>query len=48
MTDLRGEVYNALADIMFRRAGEVTKEDMEQAMEWFQTHFWDDEYEEKE
>ena len=43
MMDIRSEVYNALADIMFRRAGEVTKEDMEQAMEWFQTHFWDDE-----
>lgn len=45
MMDIRSEVYNALADIMFRQAGKATKADMEQAIEWFETHFWDDEYE---
>lgn len=42
--DIRSEVYNALADIMFRQACKATKADMEQAIEWFEIHFWDDEW----
>lgn len=40
MKDIRSEVYNALIEIMFNNP-EVTKEDMEKAIEWFQVHAYD-------
>lgn len=42
--DIRSEVYNALAEIMFKSGAK--KEDMDYAIEWFQTHFYEDESEE--
>lgn len=41
--DIRSEVYNALAEIMYSR--KATKADMDIAIEWFDLHFWDDEWE---
>lgn len=43
MKDIRSEVYNALADIMFETG--ASKEDMDKAIEWFQIKFYEDEYE---
>lgn len=43
MKDIRSEVYNALADIMFETG--ASKEDMDKAIEWFQFKFYEDEYE---
>lgn len=43
MKDIRSEVYNALADIMFKTG--AIQDDMEQAIEWFEIHFFEDEYE---
>ena len=37
--DIRTEVYNALADIMFE--SDASKESMDEAIEWFQTHFYE-------
>ena len=37
--DIRSEVYNALADIMFMT--DATEKDMDEAIEWFQIHFYD-------
>ena len=45
MKDIRSEVYNALADIMFETG--ATKEEMNAAIEWFQIKFYEDEYEEE-
>lgn len=45
-SDLRSDVYNALADIMFKyhNAGiDITPEQVQQAFEWFDVHFWADE-----
>lgn len=39
--DIRNEVYNALADIMFKYLDNVSRDDMEQAIDWFQKHFWE-------
>lgn len=46
MKDIRSEVYNALADIMFKTG--ATKEEMDQAIEWFQIKFYEDEEKEGE
>ena len=40
MKDIQSEVYNALSDIMFKSG--ASKEDMEQAIEWFEIHFFDE------
>lgn len=45
MKDIRSEVYNALSEIMFKTG--ASKEDMNQAIEWFQIKFYEDEYDEK-
>lgn len=45
-SDLRSDVYNALADIMFKyhnKGIKVTPEQVQQAFEWFDVHFWADE-----
>lgn len=39
--DLKSEVYNALADIMFRM--NPSQEDMYDAIDWFNSHFYIDE-----
>lgn len=41
--NIKSEVYNALADIIFKT--KATKKDMNNAIEWFEIHFWEDEYE---
>lgn len=46
MKDIRSEVYNALTEIMFKT--KATKEEMDQAIEWFEIKFYEDEYEEEE
>lgn len=35
---IRSRVYDTLSEIMFENEG--TKEDMDKAIEWFQTHFY--------
>ena len=42
--DIRSEVYNVLAGIMFKT--KANPKDMDEAIEWFQVHFYDDEYKE--
>lgn len=45
-SDLRSDVYNVLADIMFKyhnKGIKVTPEQMQSAFEWFDVHFWTDE-----
>ena len=42
MKDIKSEVYKALADIVFETG--ASKEDMDKAIEWFQTKFYEDEY----
>lgn len=43
-SDFNSAVYNALSEIMFEnRFLEATKADMDKALKWFNTHFWDDE-----
>lgn len=39
MKDIRSEVYNALAEIMFKTG--ATKDDMDEALEWFQIKFYE-------
>ena len=41
--DLRSDIYNALADVMFkyRNNKNITQTDVEQAIEWFIIHFYD-------
>lgn len=46
MKDIKSEVYNALVEIMFKTS--ATKEEMDEAIEWFQIKFYEDEYEEEE
>ena len=50
-SDFNSAVYNALADVMFRfDSKNVEKSDMDKALEWFDTHFWEsdgDEFETK-
>lgn len=42
--EVRSKVYRALSDIMFDT--QATKEDMDYALGWFDTHFYDsDDYE---
>lgn len=43
--DITSEVYNALTDIMFESG--ANQSDMEEAIEFFLTHFFEDEYEEE-
>lgn len=38
MKDIRSEVYNALANIMFET--KASKEDMDRALEWFTLRFY--------
>ncbi len=38
-SDVRSAVYNALADVCFHL--DVNEEEMDKALEWFQTHFYD-------
>lgn len=41
-SDFNSAVYNALADVMFSfDSKNVEKSDMDKALEWFNTHFWD-------
>lgn len=40
MTDIRSEVYNALAEIMFHTG--ASKEDMDEAIAFFQTKFYEE------
>lgn len=42
--EMRSKVYNALAEIMFEY--DANKEDMDQAIEWFNIKFYEDEYDE--
>lgn len=46
MKDIKSKVYNALADIMMETG--ATKKDMDEAIEWFQIKFYEDEYESEE
>lgn len=39
--NVRSEVYNALADIMYRY--QASQEDMDAAIDWFNSHFYIDE-----
>ena len=41
--DIRSKVYDALAEIMFETG--ASEEDMDQAIEWFQIHFYETEAE---
>lgn len=42
-SDFNSAVYNALADVMFSfESKNVEKADMDKALEWFDTHFWED------
>lgn len=46
-SDFNSAIYNAIADVMFDfRDKGTTKDDLDKAIEWFNTHFWDDEYDE--
>lgn len=38
--DVRSEVYNALADIMYRY--QASQKDMDYALNWFNSHFYMD------
>lgn len=39
--DFKSKVYNALSDIMYDyQWDDVSREDMEKALEWFDIHFW--------
>lgn len=41
-SDFNSKVYNALAEVMFEHQDKsVTKNDMDKALEWFDTHFWE-------
>ena len=40
---VKSDVYNALTDVMFKyRNYDVSKEMLDEAIEWFQIHFWED------
>ena len=42
--DLRSDVYNALSDIAFKyhnKGVDITEDEMDVAIEWFQLHFWE-------
>lgn len=43
--DIKSKVYNALANIMFETL--ASKKDMDEAIEWFQIKFYEDESEEE-
>lgn len=43
-SDLRSAVYNALTDVCYefmRNGGHPTEDDMDEAIEWWQIHFWE-------
>lgn len=42
-SEVRSKVYNALAQISHEF--DASEEEMDRAIEWFQTHFYEDEYE---
>lgn len=45
--DLKSAVYNALSDVCFEfmnKGNHPTEEEMDIAIEWWQTHYWDDDY----
>lgn len=44
MKDIKSEVYNALAEVMFKTG--ASKEDMDKAIEWFQIKFYEEACEE--
>lgn len=44
MKDIKSEVYNALANIMFETG--ASEEDMNEAIEWFNRKFYESEEEE--
>jgi len=45
--DFDSDVYNALADVMFKyRDKGVDKSDMDYALEWFNLHFWEMDFDE--
>lgn len=42
--DLRSDVYNALSDIALKyhqKGANITEDEMDKAIEWFQLHFWE-------
>lgn len=42
--DLRSDVYNALSDIALKyhqKGANITEDEMDRAIEWFQLHFWE-------
>lgn len=44
--DFNHEVYNAIADVCYKFSGRgLSKKDIEAALEWFETHFEDDDFE---
>lgn len=46
-SDFNADIYNALADTIFSYQDKgVTRNDIERAIEWFETHFFEDEFEE--
>ena len=45
-SDFRADVYNAIADVCYNyRENGLTIDDIKQAIEWFELHFYDDEFE---
>lgn len=42
-SDFNSAIYNAIGDVMFRfRDKDITKNDLDKALEWFDFHFWVD------
>lgn len=42
--DLRSDVYNALSDVVFKyhnKGVNLTEDEMDEAIEWFQLRFWE-------
>lgn len=49
--DFKSRIYNAISDVIYKYANkvyrdDVSKEQIENAIEWFETHFFDNEFEE--
>ena len=41
-SDFNSAIYNAIGDVMFRfRDKDITKNDLDKALEWFDFHFWE-------
>lgn len=46
-SDFNSDIYNAIAEVMFNfKEKGATRKDVEHALEWFDTHFWDADWEE--